>query len=92
MDVTTASEATAKNISKLQLLQGRHPQTIAGVAIFIISSLSTEKRSCAEIAKAVNMTEPTIRQAYKIVYEFRDKILPEWWKPAEDLSILSEPL
>jgi len=38
----------------------------------MITQLSTVKKTCAEIAGAVNITEPTIRQAYKDIWEYRD--------------------
>ncbi len=91
MDVLNAAKTTAQNITKLQIIQGKHPQTIAGVAIFIVSQLSTDKRSCADIAKEVNMTEPTIRQAYKSVYDYRQQVLPHWWSHKEKLENLSKP-
>ena len=44
--------------------------------MFMVTQLSTEKRSCAEIATAVNITEQTIKQAYKDIYEYKDQIIP----------------
>ena len=72
IDITNASKTTAQNITKLQIATGRQPATIAGVSIFIVSQLSKQKKSCSEIANAVGVTEPTIRQAYKEIYEYRN--------------------
>jgi transcription initiation factor TFIIIB Brf1 subunit/transcription initiation factor TFIIB len=60
-----------EQITKLQLATGRQPQTIAAVSLFMVSQLSTDKKSCGEIAEVVNITEPTIKQAYKDIYEYR---------------------
>jgi transcription initiation factor TFIIIB Brf1 subunit/transcription initiation factor TFIIB len=38
----------------------------------MVTQLSTVKKTCAEIAEAVNITEPTIKQAYKDIWEFRE--------------------
>ena len=61
MDVNSAAKHVAKEITRLQIATGRQPQTIAGVALFMVSQLSTEKKSCLEIAQAVNITEQTIK-------------------------------
>lgn len=57
----------------------------------MISQLSTDKRSMIDIAKTLNITEPTIKQAYKDIYEFRNEIIPNWWKPKESLETLQKP-
>jgi hypothetical protein len=41
-----------------------------------------------DIAKSLNITEPTIKQAYKDIYEFKNMIMPPWWKPKETLDYL----
>jgi len=50
MDVLNAASFATQQITNLQIATGRQPQTIAGVAIYMISSLSTDKRSMCEIA------------------------------------------
>jgi transcription initiation factor TFIIIB Brf1 subunit/transcription initiation factor TFIIB len=57
----------------------------------MVSQLSTEKKNCYEIAEAVNITEQTIRHAYKDIYEFRNDIIPPWWKHKEPIESLSKP-
>jgi transcription initiation factor TFIIIB Brf1 subunit/transcription initiation factor TFIIB len=90
MDVLNAARHVAKTITEMQIITGKQPQTIAGVSIFIVSQLSTEKKSLSEIASAVNITEPTIKQAYKEVYDYRKQILPEWWKYKESIDSLQK--
>lgn len=91
MDVINAARHVTEQISKLQIGTGRQPQTIAGVALFMVTQLSTEKKTCADIAAVVNITEPTIKQAYKEIYEFRNEIIPVWWKHKEPIDALSKP-
>jgi transcription initiation factor TFIIIB Brf1 subunit/transcription initiation factor TFIIB len=69
-------------------MAGKHPQSIAGAAIYVVSQLSVEKKNFAEIAKAVGVTENTIRLAYKEIYAFRANILPTWWKYKESIDSL----
>ena len=91
MDVNNASKWIAKKITELEIAQGRQPQTIAGVAVFIASSLSVDKRPVSCIAEAVQITEQTIKQAYKEIYEYRNEIIPVWWKHKEPVESLSKP-
>lgn len=91
MDVIRAAKETAKNIDSLQILSGRKQQTVAGVSIFIVTQLSTEKKTLTEIADAVIMKDATIKLAYKDIYAHRKEILPVWWKHKESLESLHEP-
>ena len=91
MDVLSAAKQTAQNIDSLQIIAGRNPLTVAGVSVYIVTQLSTEKKSITEIANAVNMKEGTIKGAYKDIYMYRKEILPIWWKHKESLDALHEP-
>ena len=90
MDVLSAAKHTAQSITQMEIITGRQPQTIAGVAIFIVTQLSTEKKTLSEIANAVNVNEQTIKQAYKEVYDFRREIIPEWWKYKDNIDNLQK--
>jgi hypothetical protein len=46
MDVNNAARSVTEAITNLQIATGRQPQTIAGVALFMVTQLSTEKKSC----------------------------------------------
>ncbi len=91
MDVIHAARYVTEQITKLQIGTGRQPQTIAGVALFMITQLSTDKKPCSEIAEVVNITEQTIKQVYRDIWEFRKEIIPNWWKPKETIDSLSRP-
>jgi hypothetical protein len=57
----------------------------------MITQLSTVKKSSAEIAAALNITDPTIKQAYKDIWEYRDQIIPPWWKSKDQAESLAKP-
>ena len=69
--MNNAARFAASKIEDLNLLQGRQPVTIVGVAIYIVTQLSKDKKSCGEIASSVNLSEQTIRQADRDVYDYR---------------------
>lgn len=75
-DVHTAAIHVAEQITRLELATGKQPQTIAGVSLFIVTQLSVDKRPLSEIAATVEITEQTIKQAYKDIYQFRKDIIP----------------
>jgi len=57
----------------------------------MVNQLSTDKRSCSEIAEVVNITEQTIKQVYRDIYEFRNDLIPPWWKYKEPIDSLAKP-
>lgn len=64
--------------------------TIVGVAIYIVTQLSKDKKSCKEIAAVVNLSEQTIRNGYADVYDYRHQLILKGWKlnaPIESLSM-----
>ncbi|CDW73110.1 transcription initiation factor iib [Stylonychia lemnae] len=91
IDVNNAAKHTAEQIYKLEIATGRQPQTIAGVAVFIVSQLSTQKKSLSEIAESLSITEQTIKTAYKEIYEYRTVVIPPYWKHKESVDSLQKP-
>lgn len=68
--VVDVCRQTAENISKLEVLTGKKPATIAGVAIFMITQLSPElssKFDCASISNILGMGEAAIRGSFREV-------------------------
>lgn len=65
--------------------------TIVGVAIYIVTQLSKDKKSCGEIASSVNLSEQTIRQAYRDVYDYRQLLILNGWKLSAPIESLSNP-
>ena len=90
LPVLRAAKITAENFSKLALLEGRRPQTIAGVSLFMTLTLVCQDKSknmssqqlLDQISKCVEITTATIKDTYSEVYKYRDKLLPEYTQPA----------
>ncbi|KAK4481696.1 hypothetical protein RD792_012604, partial [Penstemon davidsonii] len=55
----------------------RSPISIAAVIIFMITQLSESKKPLRDISIATTVAEGTIRQAYKDIYPFAAKMIPE---------------
>lgn len=82
-----ASKKVADNISEKEIAAGKHPSTLAGVAIYIISTLDgTGSPNLSEIATAVDMAEQTIRAACRDIREFIPDLIPTWHKPKIDVN------
>ena len=78
-EVTEICKTTADNISKLEVLTGKKPATIAGVAIYMIIRRSpsySQKISSAEIAEMIGMGEAAIKNGFKEIEDLEDDILP----------------
>ena len=72
-------KATADNISKLEVLTGKKPATIAGVAIYMIIRKSprySQQISTAEIAEVLKMGEAAIKNGFREIEELEQDILP----------------
>ncbi|KAL3841274.1 hypothetical protein ACJIZ3_025865 [Penstemon smallii] len=66
----------------------RSPISIAAVIIFMITQLSESKKPLRDVSIATTVAEGTIRQAYKDIYPFAAKIIPEWYAKERDLNNL----
>ena len=78
-NVTEVCKATADNISKLEILTGKKPSTIAGVALYMILKRSPKysaQFSCFEIAKYLCIGDAAIRNSYREVEDLENDILP----------------
>ena len=69
------SKAVAEYITSNEMLTGKNPYTLAGVAIYIATKLTGEEKSLKDIAEAVELAESTIKNAYKELYKHRFEIL-----------------
>ncbi|KAF2671537.1 cyclin-like protein [Microthyrium microscopicum] len=66
-------------LSQAGLLAGRSPVSIAAVALFVISAFVGMPKTPKEIGAVVNVSDGTIKGAWKKVYEDRARIIkPEW--------------
>ena len=60
MDILSACKQTADNLSALQAMEGKKPQTLAGVAIMMVVQYSKFKVSIEDVATAVDIKPATI--------------------------------
>ena len=77
-------QQTADNISKLEVLTGKKPATIAGVAIWIIvkrcPSLKQTIPSLQIVSEVLGMSEPAVKSAYKEVEIVEEEVIPIGFK------------
>lgn len=63
-----------------EFVEGKSPSSIAAASILIVSKLANAKRHEKEIAEAATISATTIRNVYKELLPFQDKILPEHYQ------------
>ena len=86
-EILHAAKQTANNFTDLAICEGKKPQTIAGVSLIMVKDALMKKpyeRSEAEahellqeIAEAVSIGAPTIRECYGAVWKQRAQLLPK---------------
>lgn len=63
MDILTACKQTADNLSALQAMEGKKPQTIAGVAIMmVLQYMKHSSVGIEEVSNAVDIKPGTINE------------------------------
>lgn len=73
------AEECARLVSEHGIAAGRSPLSIAGACLYFVSHLMGHPRSPKEIGAAVEVSDGTIRTAYKALYSAQDQIIkPEW--------------
>lgn len=75
MQVTTASEYTARKCKEIEEIAGKSPITIAVVSIYMNILLFKLPISAAKVGQILQVTEGTIKSGYKILYEYREKVV-----------------
>uniref|UniRef100_A0A7N0ZX08 TFIIB-type domain-containing protein n=1 Tax=Kalanchoe fedtschenkoi TaxID=63787 RepID=A0A7N0ZX08_KALFE len=69
----------------------RIPKTVAAAVIFIISQLSSNKRSLKDISSTTDVAEGTIKNSYKDLQPFLPRIIPSWYANEDDIRRLARP-
>lgn len=77
--VQLIAEECARVVTEHGIAAGRSPLSIAGAVIYFVSYLMNESRSPKEIGLAVEVSDGTIRTAYKLMYAEQNKIIQESW-------------
>ena len=66
-DVMQAAKLTCENFTRLSICEGKKPQTIAGVALFMVTMKMKRRRehdALADISTAVDIGQNTIKECY----------------------------
>jgi transcription initiation factor TFIIIB Brf1 subunit/transcription initiation factor TFIIB len=80
MDILSACKQTADNLSALQAMEGKKPQTLAGVAIMMVVQYSKFKVAIEDVANAVDIKPATIQEILRQTLLLREHVLPEFWQ------------
>ncbi|KAL0264226.1 transcription initiation factor IIB [Diplodia seriata] len=79
--VQMLAQRLAEAMVKHGCLAGRSPLSACAACIYMISYLVDQPLTAKEIAPVAGVSDGTIRTAYKLLYQDKDKLLdPEWVK------------
>lgn len=82
----------ADQIPNISSLAGRSPLSNAGASIYFACNLLGRRKTTAIISEVTNVSDATIKTAYKLLYAERQRIVqPEWLGPQQSKS-KDEPL
>lgn len=77
--VSIIAQEAAARVTNLGVAAGRSPLSITGACIYLIAALMDQARSPKEIGGAVDVSDGTIRTAYKLIYSKLDSIIDDEW-------------
>jgi transcription initiation factor TFIIB len=70
---------SAQLLMSTGLLAGRSPLSVAAVGLYAISNFMGIPKSAKDVGKACNVSDGTIKAAWKKIYEHRMRVIkPEW--------------
>ena len=87
-NLKNVSNEIANNVCQYELIAGRNPNTIAAACILIGDRLLELKIGKKNISKKVGTTENTISNAYSVLMEYKDSIIPNEFK--SKINLLDE--
>jgi len=89
---TTIAQALSERAATIGTLAGRSPISSAAACIYMVSYLMKQGRSAKEISTVAGVSDGTIRNAYKHLYNDREKLIdPEWIKDKKgDMNALPQ--
>ena len=82
----------AKNIVNIQELAGRSPLSTASACIYMAAHLVGQPRSYKDISKFASVSDATIKQAYKRLYDNRSTYVLSSWTKADGIPVNAEEL
>ncbi|KAF2006953.1 transcription initiation factor-like protein iib [Amniculicola lignicola CBS 123094] len=79
MKVSIIAQEAASKVTDLGVAAGRSPLSITGACIYLIAHLMGFSRTPKDIGSAVDVSDGTIRTAYKLIYQDLDRIIEDDW-------------
>jgi len=92
--IQTVAEDIADHLSKVGSIAGRSPVSQAAVCLYVASHLMGDPHTAKVISAASQVSESTIKSAYKLLWPDREKIIDPAWlteKQGGSLSRLPNP-
>ena len=78
--IAIIAQDVAKRVEDDGVAAGRSPLSIGGACLYMVSHLMGQPRTPKEIGGAVDVSDGTIRTAYKIIYTRRFAVIADEWK------------
>ncbi|KAF2712297.1 transcription initiation factor-like protein iib [Pleomassaria siparia CBS 279.74] len=83
--ITIIAQEAATKVTSLGVAAGRSPLSITGACIYLVAHLMGAPRTPKDIGLAVDVSDGTIRTAYKLIYTSIDDIIePDWLRRGGD--------
>ncbi len=82
----------AREVVTIQDLAGRSPLSTASACIYMAAHLVGQPRSYKDISKFANVSDATIKQAYKRLYENRSTVVVPTWNKVDGTPVNPEEL
>lgn len=81
LDNTTSmiAQECATKVTELGVAAGRSPLSITGACIYLVAHLMGQAKTPKDIGQAVDVSDGTIRTAYKLIYTALDDIIDKKW-------------
>lgn len=77
--VQLVAEECARKVTEHGVAAGRSPLSIAGACLYLVANLMGFPKTPKEIGLAVEVSDGTIRTAYKLMHAQQDKIIQDDW-------------
>lgn len=77
--ISLVAQEAAGRVSELGVAAGRSPLSITGACIYLVAHLMGQPRTPKDIGLAVDVSDGTIRTAYKLISQAVDKIIDDEW-------------
>lgn len=74
--ITRKSTLFAKKITSMGLFSGRSPTTVAAACLFFTLLVEKEPKTIRDVSTVTGCGEPTLRDAYRKLYEMKDTLAP----------------